>query len=67
MVNMRNIRKIGFIRYTPETTADEDAGRTPGVLRRLGRNLFQRRRRRAGRCVNPTARLRDIIRSGGRQ
>ena len=64
---MRNIRKIGFIRYTPETTADEDAGRTPGVLRRLGRYLFQRRRRRAGRGVNPTARLRDIIRSGGRQ
>ena len=66
MVNMRNIRKIGFIWYTPETTADEDAGRTPGRLRRFARNLFQRRRRRAGRGVNPTARLRDIIRSRGR-
>jgi hypothetical protein len=66
MVIMRSIRKIGFILYTPETVADEDAGRTPGRIRRAARNLFQRRRRRAGRGVNPTARLRDIIRSGGR-
>jgi hypothetical protein len=63
---MRNIRKIGWIRVSPGTTADVDTGRTPGRIRRGARNLFQRRRRRAGRGVNPTARLRDIIRSRGR-
>ena len=63
---MRNIRKIGWIRLTPGTTADVDTGRTPGRIRRTARNLFQRRRRAAGRGVNPTARLRDIIRSRGR-
>lgn len=67
MVIMRRLTKIGFIFLEPETTADEDAGRTPGRTRRSLRNLFQRRRRRAGRGVNPTARLRDIIRSGGRR
>ena len=64
---MRNIRKIGWIRLTPGTTADVDTGRTPGRIRRAARNLFQRRRRAAGRGVNPTARLRDIIRSRGRR
>lgn len=64
---MRNIRKIGLIRVQPGTTADVDTGRTPGRIRRAARNLFQRRRRAAGRGANPTARLRDIIRSGGRR
>ena len=63
---MRNIRKIGWVRLNPDTTADVDTGRTPGRIRRAARNLFQRRRRAAGRGVNPTARLRDIIRSRGR-
>lgn len=63
---MRRIKNVQWLLLEPQTKADEDAGRTPQTVRRSLRNLFQRRRRRAGRGVNPTARLRDIIRSRGR-